>query len=146
MSAPIIDFQGWPHTPAGQYLLGWEAAQLDALVADMFGYHAIQLGLPALPALQHNRIPHRWLAEQDGAVIPAVPAVQNEASEAALPPPAPASPTKPDLVTDFAALPFPAASLDLVVLPHTLEVSADAHATLREVERVLVAGTEIPYR
>ena len=139
MSAPIIDFQGWPHTPAGQYLLGWEAAQLDALVADMFGYHAIQLGLPALPTLQHNRIPHRGLAEQDSAVTPAVPAVQNEASEAALPPPAPASPTKPDLVTDFAALPFPAASLDLVVLPHTLEVSADAHATLREVERVLVA-------
>jgi hypothetical protein len=28
--------------------------------------------------------------------------------------------------------------LDLVVLPHTLEFSADPHATLREVERVLV--------
>jgi len=42
------------------------------------------------------------------------------------------------LVADFAALPFPSASLDLVVLPHTLEWG-DAHATLREVERVLVA-------
>jgi SAM-dependent methyltransferase len=43
-----------------------------------------------------------------------------------------------DLRCDFAALPFPANSLDLVVLPHTLELDADPHATLREVERVLV--------
>ena len=42
------------------------------------------------------------------------------------------------LITDAAALPFPAASLDLVVLPHTLELSADPHQVLREVERVLV--------
>jgi SAM-dependent methyltransferase len=41
-------------------------------------------------------------------------------------------------VTDFSALPFPSNSLDLVVMPHTLELSSDPHATLREVERVLV--------
>ncbi len=35
-------------------------------------------------------------------------------------------------------MPFAANSLDLVVLPHTLELHADPHATLREVERVLV--------
>ena len=139
MSAPIIDFQGWPHTPAGQYLLCWEGAQLDALVADMFGYHAIQLGLPALPALSQNRIPHRWLAEQESADHLPLHVPQAEHSDPPpTPPPGPPE-GKPDLVTDFAALPFPAASLDLVVLPHTLEVSADAHATLREVERVLVA-------
>ena len=40
--------------------------------------------------------------------------------------------------TDFTALPFAPASLDLVTLPHTLELSLDPHATLREVERVLV--------
>ena len=37
------------------------------------------------------------------------------------------------LVTDAAALPFPPASLDLVVLPHTLELSADPHQVLRRV-------------
>jgi SAM-dependent methyltransferase len=42
------------------------------------------------------------------------------------------------LVTNAAALPFPEASLDLLVLPHTLELSADPHHVLREVERVLV--------
>ena len=36
------------------------------------------------------------------------------------------------------ALPFAENSLDLVVLPHSLELNADPHATLREVERVLV--------
>jgi SAM-dependent methyltransferase len=41
-------------------------------------------------------------------------------------------------LADFSALPFPSSSLDLVVLPHTLELSADPHATLREVGRVLV--------
>ena len=42
------------------------------------------------------------------------------------------------MLTEFGALPFPEASLDLVVLPHTLELNTDPHATLREVERVLV--------
>jgi SAM-dependent methyltransferase len=39
---------------------------------------------------------------------------------------------------DFDALPFPNQSLDLVLLPHTLELARDPHDTLREVERVLV--------
>ena len=42
------------------------------------------------------------------------------------------------LYCDFDALPFPDHSLDLVVLPHALELSRDPHLTLREVERVLV--------
>ena len=43
-----------------------------------------------------------------------------------------------NLVFDARALPFFEESLDLVVLPHTLEFSADPHACLREVARVLV--------
>ena len=39
---------------------------------------------------------------------------------------------------DFDSLPFADASIDLVVLPHTLELAGDPHQTLREVERVLV--------
>ncbi len=35
-------------------------------------------------------------------------------------------------------MPFDAASLDLVVLPHALELARDPHLALREVERVLV--------
>ena len=32
----------------------------------MFGYHALQLGLPELDALGSNRMPHRWLALSGG--------------------------------------------------------------------------------
>jgi SAM-dependent methyltransferase len=38
---------------------------------------------------------------------------------------------------DFDALPLDSQSLDLVVLPHALELARDAHQALREVERVL---------
>jgi hypothetical protein len=62
MSSEIIDLQSWCETPAGSYLLAWERAQCERAVADIFGYHALQLGLPALDTLAANRMPHRWLA------------------------------------------------------------------------------------
>ena len=111
--------QEWFETPPGRYLLEWEQAEFDRTVGDLFGYHALQLGLPGLDTLRANRMPHKWLAVQEA------PARGSPAAQASL-------------VTDFAALPFEAASLDLVVLPHSLELNTDPHATLREVERVLV--------
>lgn len=96
---------------------------MAATVTNLFGFHALQLGLPELDALDANRMPHRWLATQ--SVIDPVWTGLAGACRAAL-------------VTDFAALPFPANSLDLVVLPHTLELTHDPHGTLREVARVLV--------
>jgi SAM-dependent methyltransferase len=39
---------------------------------------------------------------------------------------------------DFLDLPFEAQSLDLLVLPHTLEFTRDPHRLLREAERVLM--------
>jgi SAM-dependent methyltransferase len=115
MSGQIISLHDWFETPPGRYLLDWEQDQFDQAVADVFGYHALQLGLPEVQGLRTNRMPHRWLALSESAMAP-----------------------RSALVTDFSALPFPANSLDLVVLPHTLELSPDPHATLREVERVLV--------
>ena len=49
-------------TPPGQYVLQWEQARLEAAVVDVFGFHALQLGHPALDGLSANRMPHRWLA------------------------------------------------------------------------------------
>ncbi len=120
MSAPIIDLHEWFETPAGQYLLAWERQQVDAAVADIFGYHALQLGVPQLDALQANRMPHQWLAMDHEP-----PGDERQLRSLTL-------------LSDFTALPFPSSSLDLVVLPHTLEFSPDPHTTLREVERVLV--------
>lgn len=124
--------QSWLKTPPGEYLLAWECAQFDAVVADIFGYHALQLGLAPLPALQTNRMPHRWLAVPTaGNSLDSVTSAISDASKQAIQPVA-------DLVTDFAALPFFENSLDLLVLPHSLELSPDPHATLREAQRVLV--------
>ena len=47
------------------------------------------------------------------------------------------------VVLDSRALPFPDQCLDLILLPHALESSPDPHATLREVERVLVPEGKI---
>ena len=114
----------WPSTPLGAYLLDWEQRYLDTVVADMFGYHAVQLGLPELDALRTNRMPHRWLAV--------------DSVEAAEQPLRPGLAARVALGCDFDALPFDSHSLDLIVLPHALELARDPHLTLREVERVLM--------
>ena len=171
-----ISLDPWLKTPSGRYALRWEQAQLDRIVTDIFGFHALQLGLAPLDALAHNRMPHRWLAqgmpnrqeqarnsrllcqhlsEADPSPIYADPPIVAAAETQ----PAPSSPaagvaphvvaqaaasTKPaTLVCDFTDLPFATQSLDLVVLPHALEVVSDPHACLREVDRVMVAGGQV---
>ena len=52
----------WLKTPAGAYMLAWEQLKVDDVVADIFGYHALQLGMSELKGLQTNRMPHQWLA------------------------------------------------------------------------------------
>lgn len=111
----------WFQTPAGRYLLDWERTRVDAAVVDIFGYHALQLGVPELAGLEANRMPHQWLACEEPAVDDGMVMAKRAA-----------------VLCDFSALPFPASSLDLVVLAHSLECSTDPHTTLREVERVLV--------
>ena len=61
-TATSISLGAWFATPPGAYLLDWEQRHLDEAVADVFGFHALQLGLPQLDALRGNRMPHRWLA------------------------------------------------------------------------------------
>lgn len=100
----------WLESPLGQYVMNWETTRVDALVADVFGYNAAQFGIPEFDFLRANRMPCRFRAGSGEVAV----------------------------VTDFAALPFAASSLDLVVLPHVLEFAANPHQVLREVERVLV--------
>ncbi len=132
----IIELADWLRTPPGQCLLQWEQAQLDQAVADLFGYHALQLGLSELQGLRSNRMPHRWVALDSVHAMNAMPVHLPQPDESLLnSEPFDAGPT---LHCDFDALPFPNHSLDLVVLPHALELARDPHLTLREVERVLV--------
>lgn len=120
----IIGLTQWLQTPAGRYLLEWEQMHIDAAVADLFGYHALQLGLCELDALRANRMPHRWVASDTTHA--------DRAADDTLPRAAVA------LRCEFDALPFDSQSLDLLVLPHALETARDPHMVLREVERVLM--------
>lgn len=117
----VTSLYDWLGTAPGRWLLHWERQQCRRQVSDLFGYHAVQLGTPHFDALAGNRMPHRWLGLRAGALARAPAGLQGRV-----------------LATDYRALPFPEGSIDLVVLPHTLELSANPHATLREVSRVLV--------
>ena len=126
----------WLRTAPGHYLLAWEQERLDHAVTDAFGFHALQLGVPELDGLRANRMPHRWVAS-DSMHVPDLlslelpPLDDSLISTQALHEPI-------GLHCEFDALPFPDNSIDLVVLPHALELARDPHHTLREVERVLV--------
>ncbi len=122
----IIALGPWLETPAGNYVRTWEQARLDVLTADIFGFNAMQIGLPEINALQANRMTNKWLSDtrvpSDTASGNAVPVV---------------------VVHDFADLPFASQSLDLVVLPHVLEFAPEPHQVLREVERVLIPEGQV---
>jgi SAM-dependent methyltransferase len=103
--------QEWYETPLGQYLLEKERAYLDDVTPDIFGFHAVQLGLPACDLLRENRITHRMRVADLG---------------------------DPDVYAKSHELPFATQSIDLVLMPHVLEFAQEPHAILREVDRVMM--------
>lgn len=103
--------QDWFETPLGQYLLDKERAYLDDVTPDVFGFHALQLGLPRFDLLRENRIAHRLRV---------------------------ACSDHPDVRAKCHELPFATQSIDLVLLPHALEFAEHPHAILREVDRVMM--------
>lgn len=117
---PVQGFDEWLETPQGQYILRWEQARYDQLVADIFGFNAVQLGLPQHDFLRANRMPFRLRCDD-------LPSLQESAES-----------STSQLITNPHYLPFASASMDLVILPHLLEFHAAPHQILREVERVLV--------
>jgi len=106
----------WFETPLGQYLLERERDYFDHAVADVFGFNAMQIGLPQHDFLRANRMPLRFCAgtEQDAALR---------------------------VVPDFLAV--ESSSIDLVLLPHVLEFSSNPHQILREVQRVLMPEGQV---
>ena len=118
---PIVELAEWFQTPPGQYVLAWERAQFDAAVADVFGYYARQVGLADWNLLRANRMPFKGCV---GTEAPAPEHAEAWQSRVVL--------AQPE------ALPFESQSVDLLVLPHAFECTAEPHNVLREVERVLV--------
>lgn len=101
----------WFASEQGGYVLAREQAYFDRTVADLFGYNALQLGLPECDFLRSSRMPLRFSGGNHAG---------NDVR----------------LICD--ELPFETASLDLVLMPHVLEFSEHPHHILREAERVLM--------
>lgn len=100
----------WLETTLGQHLLQLEQQQYDAHVGDIFGFNAVQIGLPQINLLQNSRVPNIFHADiRTGKLL---------------------------CESDF--LPFAESCIDLLCLPHALEFSDNPHQTLREAARVLV--------
>lgn len=106
------DFGRWAqNAPAGQYALAQEQAFYDQHVEDIFGYYAVQIGLPERQFLRQSRIAHRLCVAPYGSA---------------------------DVYAQSTMLPLDCQSMDLVVLPHGLELSEHPHQVLNEIHRILV--------
>jgi len=117
---PWSSWEKWLQSPPGRYVLQWEQLCFDRIVADVFGFHAVQIGLPQINALSENRMPLQALLihtqdHQEQARRFAWHLIAGNPSQ----------------------LPFANESIDLLVLPHVLEFAPDPHQVLREAERVL---------
>ena len=112
--------QHWQASSLGRALIAAEARLLAGTFDDVFGQELLQLGTWGVgrELLAHSRIRRQSLvadaAQEDG-----------------------------DLVASLAHLPIGAASVDAVLLPHTLEYAPDPYAVLREADRILVAEGQL---
>lgn len=100
----------WLNTPQGQYLLAREQEYFDRSVTDIFGFNALQLGLPRQEFLRASRMPLRFTAAGEAGA---------------------------QVLVESEELPFETGSIDLALLPHVLEFKKYPHQILREIERVL---------
>lgn len=108
----VADFDHWAHsTPIGQYVLAQEQAFYDRHAEDIFGYYAVQIGLPERVFLRESRIAQRLKVASHGQV---------------------------DVYAQSTMLPLDCQSMDLVLLPHGLEMTDYPHQVLSEIHRVLV--------
>jgi SAM-dependent methyltransferase len=112
----------WIATPLGRYLVEREQAYFDQVVADIFGFNALQIGFAQSDLLRANRMPQRF------AAAPQV----SENGKAEI-----------KLLAEPGRLPIASQSIDLLLLPHVLEFSAHPHQILREAERVLMPEGQV---
>ena len=101
--------QSWLATSLGTYLRGQEQQLYDAAVSDIFGFNAVQLGMPDEDLLRNCRMPFMIKSDVNAGAVHCLPT----------------------------QLPFQTNSIDLLLLPHVLEFSEDPHQTLRDAGRVL---------
>lgn len=114
---PSMTLREWFHTRLGQALLAEEQTHVNQQLAKLYSPIAVQVGmglecdfLAGSEAHYHIYVPSDALEAAGATAVAAIPE----------------------------CLPFEAKSVGLIVLPHVVEFTPDAHQVLREVHRVLV--------
>ncbi len=113
--------QLWYTTDLGQHLAETEKKILDEYLPDLFGYYLLQCGCPDIEAEGHGE---NWLKSSRVSTRFRMDYNINQAVSCQ---------------ANLAHLPIKADSLDIMILPHVLDFSAEPHQVLREAERVLIA-------
>lgn len=117
-SPGLAALRQWYGTPAGAYSRSCDFALASAVLPDLFGYHFVQVGQTVDQGAEladFSRISHRVIVDVDGQET-----------------------SRGSLVSCADALPLLANSVDVLVLPHTLEFCPNPQGILREAERVLI--------
>lgn len=116
---PMIALEEWFAGALGRELAALEEDSVGRMLHDTFGYYLVQLGMSGTfdAAVRASRIRHRIL-------LPVGVHVGSGDAQALARP---------------HQLPVAADSVDVVLLPHTLDFTPDAPQVLREAERVLIA-------
>lgn len=114
----VQQFYHWLASPQGQVLTRQEQVTIAPMLANTFGYLAIQMGLPHIDYLANNRSQKKLiLSSLDNQTYRyKYPCIQTPANQ----------------------IPLEEQSVDLIVLPHTLELSIQPKEILKEAHRVLI--------
>jgi SAM-dependent methyltransferase len=122
MTDPDPVLQQWQRGQLGRALIRAEAQLLATTFDDVFGLELLQLGTwgAGRELLAPSRIRRQSV-------------IADSVEESG----------RGDIVARLAHLPINNASVDAVLLPHTLELSADPYAVLREADRVLMAEGQL---
>lgn len=108
--------RAWYADPLGKTLLEAERAALEEVLPNLFGYHLVQVGaLSPDDLLESSRINHKVVIDPDPELVPT-----------------------PGILGYPDGLPLTPGTIDVVLLPHTLEFEQAPHEVLREVERALI--------
>ncbi len=108
----------WYETPAGAYSRACDLEIANAVLPDLFGYHFVQVGQTVdegSELAEFSRISHRVVIDVESG-----------------------QPRCASLSSAADALPIMSNSVDVLVLPHTLEFCPNPQGILREAERVLI--------
>lgn len=121
MPGPIdpAQLRGWYATPLGRALEEAEVGAVREALGVLFGFHMVLVAPPWEGSpLDASRISHRMVM-------------------------APGRSSIGSFIGDPQHIPVCADTLDLMILPHTLEVVANPHEVLREVDRCLVPEGQV---